>query len=100
MAPRKTQKLNPGDTVYARWQGDDKFAVIRQIENQAVPHYLCRLSSLYAVEEYWVFPLLHLSQKSLVDLTKTSNRKQLSPFKTETDGNLSDTQGSTATSED
>lgn len=95
MNPQHAQQICPGQTVYARWHGDNTFTVIREVEGQAVPHFVCRLASTYAVEENWIFPLLHLSTTSIYKLTGSANRRQLSLF---TDGNISDQEGSEAES--
>lgn len=87
MINRQQQNLEIGETVYSRWHGDNKFIVVRMLEGPAFPHYVCKLSSLYAVEETWVFPLIHLSVEPITKLTGSHNRKQLSIF---TDGNIPD----------
>lgn len=96
MKPVHAQQITPGATVYARWHGEDTFTVLREVEGQKTPHFVCRLSSLHAVEENWIFPLLHLSTTSVASLTKEANRKQLSLI---TDGNISDSQGGPAQGE-
>jgi hypothetical protein len=90
MPTSKTKKLEAGQTVYARWHGDSTFVVIREATGNQLPHYICRLKSLYAVEENWMFPLIHLSSQPITRLTESSNRPQLSLFKKEKNGDLFD----------
>lgn len=97
MAIKQKKQISIGDAVYALWHGDNVFTVIAEVQGQAFPHYICKLSSIYAVEESWTFPLIHLSVEPISKLTGTSNRKQLSLF---TNGNISDSQGSTAEGEE
>lgn len=87
MAIKKTGGFAPGEIVYARWQGDKTFIVTREFQGPVFTHYVCKLSSLYAVEDYWLFPLIHLSREPITKITGSHNRKQLSLF---TNGNISD----------
>jgi hypothetical protein len=80
MTRKSTQKIEIGETVYARWHGDNEFIVTGKVSGQKVPHFICRLQSLYAIEQSWIFPLIHLSTRSLTKATNSSNRKQLSLF--------------------
>jgi hypothetical protein len=91
------KRISIGDAVYALWHGDSVFTVISEVQGKPLPHFVCKLSSIYAVEESWIFPLIHLSAEPISKLTGTSNRKQLSLF---TNGNISDPQGSTAKGEE
>lgn len=97
MAFKQQRRISIGDAVYALWHGDNVFTVIEEVKGKPFPHFICKLSSIYAVEESWIFPLIHLSTEPISRLTGTSNRKQLSLF---TNGNISDPQGSTAEGEE
>jgi hypothetical protein len=95
MITKKTRKLVEGQIVYARWHGDNTFIVVREFPGPVMPHYICRLTSLYAIENSWIFPLIHLSTESIVKITSSHNRKQLPLF---TNGNVFNQKRSTAAS--
>lgn len=67
--------LAPGDTVYARWFGDDTLTIIREADVRSpFPHYICRSDidgDRYLISKLW------LSTSRILPEVSDSNRKQL-----------------------
>lgn len=67
--------LAPGDTVYARWFGDETLTIIRQANVKSpFPHYICRSDidgDKYLISKLW------LSTSRILPEVSDSNRRQL-----------------------
>lgn len=74
----KLQVFEPGDKVFARWQGDTEFELIRlDFCDSHFPHWICR-SFGGKKFDYWRIPQIHLSHKDIASAIGEHNRKQLS----------------------
>jgi len=69
----KSTELRIGDSVYARFFGEDLLIIedIAQVASR-FPHYLCYLRG-----EKYLIPKIHLSTRSLLVDTGAGNRRQL-----------------------
>ena len=66
------QQIEPGDTVYARFFGEETLVVKGVAKtSSSFPHYLCQSEN--AVH---LIPKIHLSTKNLLTLTGDGNRLQ------------------------
>lgn len=65
--------ISSGDKVYARWFGDEKLTVIKQVKTKSpFPHYVCELG-----KNQYIISKLHLSRKRIISEVSDGNRKQL-----------------------
>lgn len=66
------QQIEPGDTVYARFFGEETLVVKGVAKTSLLfPHYLCQLE-----DAVHLIPKIHLSTKNLLPLTGDGNRLQ------------------------
>lgn len=77
MARRERLKFRPGDLVFARFHGEEEFEIIEEVAcDSFLPHFKCKTWGGRR-HDYWVFPQIHLSSKSIQTLIQEANRKQL-----------------------
>lgn len=68
--------FNIGDSVYARYFGDEVLVIEALAETQSpFPHYICSIG-----DNRYVISKLQLSSKKLISETEDGNRKQLHVF--------------------
>jgi hypothetical protein len=68
----RSEQIEPGDTVYARFFGEETFVVKGVAKTSSpFPHYFCQ-----SKDAVHLIPKIHLSTKNLLPLTGDSNRLQ------------------------
>lgn len=73
-------RFKPGDIVFVRWHGDEKFEIVEEVIcDSFLPHYKCKIWGGRKFD-YWVFPQIHLASTSIRTLIQENNRKQLNLF--------------------
>lgn len=77
MARRERLRFKPGDFVFARFHGEKEFEIIEEVMCDSIlPHFKCKTWGGRR-NDYWVFPQIHLSSKSIQSLIQEANHKQL-----------------------